>query len=78
MHSVIDLANPSDQKNQCLLRTMLLSASIVSGEMLLSIRIVSMFLSTSIESGQMLLSIRIVRMLLSTSIVSETPSGYAL
>ena len=78
MHSVIDLANPSDQKNQCLLRTMLLSTSIVSGQMLPSIRIVSMFLSTIIESGQMLLSIRIVRMLLSTSIVSETLSGYAL
>ena len=40
---------------------------LVSGQMLLSIRIVSMLLSTSIVSGQMLLSIRIVSMLLSTS-----------
>ena len=50
MHSVIDLANPSDQKNQCLLRTMLLSTSIVSGQMLPSIRIVRMLLSISIVS----------------------------
>ena len=78
MHSVIDLASLSDQKNECLLWTMLLSTSIVSGEMLLSIRMVSMLLSTSIVSGQMLLSIRTISMLLSTSIVSETLSGYAL
>ena len=44
--------------------SMFLSTSIVSGQMLLSIRTVSMLLSTSIVSGQMLLSIRIVSMLL--------------
>jgi len=40
--------------------SMLLSKSIVCGQMLLSISIVSLLLSISMVSGQMLLSIRIV------------------
>ena len=68
MHSIIDpciciqlltlCARPT-RKDQSLLRTKIVAnIHLVSGQMLLSIRIVSMLLSTSIVSGQMLLSVR--------------------